>query len=125
MNTRGYRRINVDGVSVAAHRAAWALKTGAWPAMDIDHEDGVGDHNWWINLRLATDEQNQANARLKKTNTSGFKGVSRVRSGRWQANIWYKKRSIYLGRFDTPEEAHAAYLKSARLLRDPLFVRAA
>lgn len=46
---------------------------------DIDHVDGDGLNNQRANLRHATKPQNQWNSRLRKDNTSGFKGVQRAR----------------------------------------------
>ena len=41
-----------------------------------------------------------------------MKGVSRAR-GRWRARIKTYGREVELGRFDTKEEAHAAYCRAA------------
>jgi hypothetical protein len=50
-------------------------------------------------------------------NTSGFKGVCRCReSGKWRASISKNGRWIHLGRFATPQAAHAAYADAARKL---------
>lgn len=32
-------------------------------------------------------------------------------TGRWRADLWFRNKRIRLGRFDTFEEAHAAYVK--------------
>jgi hypothetical protein len=90
----------------------------------VDHCDGDGLNNRRGNLRKATTAQNQANCRMHITNTSGFKGVSfHLPTGRWQAQISYKSKNVWLGYFDTPENAHAAYLAEAIRLRGE-FVRA-
>jgi hypothetical protein len=59
-------------------------------------------------------QQNQRKARLD--NKSGFLGVGRI-GKRWQARISYPGgKDTYLGLFDTPELAHAAYLEAKRRL---------
>jgi len=72
----------------------------------------------------ATRSQNNANRRRPRHNTSGYrhntsgyKGVCLDRrSGRWRAEISKNGKTIHLGSFATPLEAHAAYLKAARKL---------
>ena len=114
VNKDGYRYIRIDGKRYLAHRLAWLCVYGEWPPSDLDHEDGNGDHNWIKNLRPATDSQNMANQRKHKDNI-GYKGAYRTGT-RWIAKI--KKDGVVrrLGRFDTPEEAHAAYCAAAREL---------
>lgn len=111
----GYRRIEIGGCEYREHRLAWLYVYGVWPTQDIDHINGVRDDNRIANLRLATRSQNLGNARRSSANKSGFKGVSS--SGRkWKALIAipYTGRYRYLGTFDTPEQAHAAYVRAAR-----------
>lgn len=67
-----------------------------------DHEGGIEEAKRELN-------------RLKKTNTSGIKGVypyvcDGKQTGRWRAQIMFKGKKHHLGLFDTPEEANAAYL---------------
>lgn len=109
-----YLRIKIDGVDHLAHRLAWLYMTGQWPPDQIDHRDLVRSHNWWSNLRLANNSQNNANSRLPSCSTSGFKGVTWSRHRKkWQAQITFQGRNQYLGGFDTPEAAHAAYAAAA------------
>jgi Demerecviridae HNH endonuclease len=109
--------IMIDGTGYHAHRLAFLWMTGHWPKYDIDHKNGNFRDNRWTNLREATPSQNLMNARTQKTGkfTSPYKGVSRCsdRPGKWQARICIHPGG-FLGRFDTPEEAHAAYCKAAR-----------
>lgn len=110
-----YVRVSVDDVKILAHRVIFAMMTGRWPTTDVDHDDGDGLNNRWLNLREATESQNGGNSRLSKASRTGFKGVSRDKKA-FQANITFKRKRIYIGSFSTPEAAHAAYLEKAREL---------
>jgi hypothetical protein len=112
----GYRLVTVDGITYPAHRLAWLHAYGEWPpdGMDIDHVNGDRSDNRLRNLRVATRTQNNANARRRVDDASGFKGVYLCRaSGKWIASIRKAGKLTYLGRYQTPEEAHAAYLGAA------------
>jgi hypothetical protein len=91
------------------------LILGCSAEVKVDHRDGNGLNNTRKNLRYATYAQNNRNARLRKDNPTGFKGVHLKRSsGKFQALIRVDKVRIHLGSFVTPEEAHAAYCKAAK-----------
>jgi len=76
----------------------------------VDHIDGNPLNNTKANLRLASYTENQRNVGLMKTNSSGFKGVSKMaKSNKWRARLDTK----FLGAFDTPEEAFEAYRSEA------------
>jgi hypothetical protein len=86
--------------------------TGEWPTHQVDHKNSVRNDNRWENLRLATNAQNQQNLRKARAdNSSGFLGVF-PNKNRWSAQIAINGKSKCLGTFDTPELAHAAYLKA-------------
>lgn len=58
----------------------------------------------------------QGRKRVGRRSKSGYKGVAPRRSG-WVASIYRNGRSIYLGRYDTKEDAAAAYNLAATFLR--------
>jgi hypothetical protein len=108
---RGYRRIYINGQDLMAHRVAWAIVNGYWPSDDLDHIDGDPSNNRLSNLREATHAENQQNRTRHADNTSGFMGVSwHDRDRKWHAQIRVAGKKRYLGSFDCPEQAHAAYL---------------
>jgi hypothetical protein len=114
---RPYLRITIANEHFHASRLAWFHVHGVWPQQLIDHCDGDPLNNRFRNLREASDSQNQANRRLNKNSTSGFKGVYFDKSsGRWAANILKDRRKLWLGCHDTPQAAHEAYKQAAERL---------
>lgn len=80
----------------------------------VDHINGESLDNRRANLRLATQTQNNINAKCRSDNQSGFKGVGFHRqTGKWVARIKVNGRTKSLGLYETPEEAHQAYCKAA------------
>ena len=75
----------------------------------VDHINGDPLDNRRENLRIVTQQQNNMNVSMNKRNKSGVAGVCWDKtSNKWRAEIMYKKKSIYLGRFDNLEEAGKA-----------------
>jgi AP2 domain-containing protein len=80
----------------------------------VDHADGDGLNNCRHNLRDGSGFRNNANKRMSRNNTSGYKGVSwDKRKSKWRASIRGDGRPIFLGNFGTPEEAAHAYDEAA------------
>lgn len=114
-NDLGYKRGNVLGVTVRAHRAGWAIYYGEWPNGFIDHVNGDTSDNRMANLRIATQTQNMWNTRPTKNCKSKLKGVHFCKTtNRWRSKIRLDGKHIHLGRFDTEEAAHAAYCEAAK-----------
>lgn len=62
------------------------------------------------NIRLSTNAQNGANARLSKANTTGYKGVTYSKHAkRFKAQIMFQRKNYALGYYNTAEEAAKIY----------------
>ncbi len=110
LDTKGYVRIRLLGYELKAHRLAWLLTYGMWPQAEIDHINGCPSDNRIMNLRdvsVAENGWNRKNA--MRNNQSGLLGVSTVGT-KFHAQIMAGGVQHFLGAFDTPEEASAAYL---------------
>jgi hypothetical protein len=115
VNKDGHLVVQIKGLRWPAHRLAWAITHGEWPKGDIDHKFGDRSDNAIDNLRPATRRQNLRNMKLRSSNKSGFKWVSYSpqTKKKWRAQIRNDRTNIYLGSFDTPEEAHEVAKKKA------------
>lgn len=119
---RGYRRVRFAGKEYSAHRLAWFFIKGEWPPLLVDHRNLDKGDNRFSNLRLATYSQNTINAMSKGSLPRGVtlhRGV-----GKFQAQIKADGKNHYLGLFETPEQAHAAYVSASQELHGE-FARAA
>jgi len=108
-----YAVSGIKGKNMRMHRKILDAKTGEL----VDHIDGNGLNNTRQNLRLVNKNQNQWNSKKRKSNHSGFKGISYhndcYRRKPWQALISINYKRKHLGHFSTPEEAAAAYDEAA------------
>lgn len=80
-----------------------------------DHINGDGLDNRRCNLRAATQSQNRMNTRKGAGKSSRFKGVTRTKLGRWQAQLRISGRQFYLGLYADDAEAALVYDAAARL----------
>lgn len=82
--------------------------------LEVDHIDGDGLNNTRGNLRSCTHAENMRNQRIRDTNKSGYKGVSRhKKTGLWRARITHNQVERSLGYFKTALEAYGAYCQAA------------
>jgi DNA-directed RNA polymerase subunit L len=116
---RGYKTIGIrhkgESYTLYAHRIVWLLNNDCEriPAgYTIDHKDNDPTNNHPSNLQLATARQNNQKRKIRSDNTTGLKGVSPTKRF-FQANIYPDGEKVYLGLFQTAEEAHAAYCVAA------------
>jgi hypothetical protein len=114
----GYVEITIDGIQVKAHRLAWLVTHGEWPTGMLDHINGDPSDNRLKNLRAADARINAENRRSARAGSkSKLLGAQwHKQRAKWQAAITVHKRKIYLGIFDTQEEAHEAFVSAKRRL---------
>ncbi len=110
LHPSGYRYIKIGQVRFSCQRLAWLFHTGGWPKENMDHINMIRSDNRIVNLREATNSQNNFNSPMKPNNTSGFKGVSRsARDGKYKAQISAHGKRILIGVFNDAESAAKAY----------------
>ena len=107
-HARGYLMVKVGDKYILAHRVIWAIHYGEQPPTEIDHKNRNKRDNRISNLRGATRSENVRN--------SMGKGYSVMRNGRYQAAVKLNGKRIAIGTYDTPEEAHAAYINKKKEL---------
>ncbi len=94
------------------HQIVWLLKTGSLPNKPIDHINRNRLDNRIENLRLADDHENMQNLVISTKPTAGT--WKSPKTGRYCARVTHKGKKIYLGYFDTQEQANAAFVKAKR-----------
>lgn len=105
----GYIRIQIDGVSIYAHRIIYLLVTGEFPKDQIDHINGIRDDNRWLNIREVSNQENTKNQKLRITNTSGVCGVCWDKdTEKWVGRINVNGKRKFLGYFVKKQDAAKA-----------------
>ena len=113
----GYRSIQVRGKTYLAHRLVWLYHHGYLPEHGLDHRDRNRQNNRVDNLREVSQTCNTRNSGNYSTNTSGVKGVSRIRwSGKWQVSIKINGKPKHIGHFVEFIDAVKARYKKEREL---------
>lgn len=111
----GYLQVRVAGTIYLAHRLIWKRQTGREP-IEVDHRNGVRDDNRWSNLRDATRSMNMVNRAAPNHHRGVHWMPARQKFG---AQIKAEGTHLWIGSFDTAEEACAAYrAKAAELHLD-------
>lgn len=105
----GYVQVGLAGTIYMAHRLIWKLMRGDDP-IEVDHHNGVRSDNRWLNLREATRSQQGMN----KPTPNYHRGVHfMARNGKFGAQIKVDCEHRWLGSFDTPDAACAAFRRAA------------
>lgn len=88
----------------------WAQENGYDDTLTIDRENGTKGYSP-ENCRWATKAVQARNTKLlRKSNTSGFRGVSLTEDkSKWRTRITVNSKQTLIGVFDTPLEAALAY----------------
>jgi hypothetical protein len=110
-----YHNIHFLGRKNRTHRLAWIYVYGVNPVNYIDHINGDPSDNRICNLREASPLENQRNAKVRKDNKTGYKGVSFNKpSSKYYASCRINGKSKHIGSFETLElavEAHRSFTK--------------
>lgn len=109
---KGYLCVSINSKRYKVHRIIWFMHYGYFPNQ-IDHINGIRDDNRIENLREATTTQNNHNAKLRKDNISGVKGVCWDNlKQRWIAKLSVNKKRIQIGYFKDLEVAKLEIAKA-------------
>ena len=106
INSGGYRTGTIFKVNYVAHRVCWKIHTGNEPPEILDHINGDRTFNAFHNLREATFVQNVGNRFPNRDTSSKYRGASWCSRDRFWASYC---AGVWLGRFQTEEEAALAY----------------
>lgn len=106
VNDSGYVVVRIDGKRFRAHRVIWEMHHGEIPnGYEIDHINRVRGDNKLENLRLVTSHENNLNLSKRKS-ISGVTGVVfNKKDGKWQAQIGFNGKHVYLGQFLNKSDA--------------------
>lgn len=81
----------------------------------VDHKNCNTLDNRKENLRCCSQNENQRNCRMHIDNKTGFKGVYYQKNAKkYHAQITVNSKTIYLGLFINPQDAHAAYCEASK-----------
>lgn len=104
------RKLYGGKVNIALHMAILMPDRGLIP----DHRNGSTLDDRRANLREATPSQNRYNSRMYRSNASGYKGVHRISEhANFTAKLAVNKKRLYLGSYETAEEANAVVRAAA------------
>lgn len=89
-----------------AHHYAYYCVYGNVDFKMLDHKNRVVDDNRIENLRIVTHQENQWN--------NGGKGYYLKNNNKWMSQIQLNGKKIYLGYFNTEDEAKQAYIDAKK-----------
>lgn len=109
---RCFQRVNgVLGAKYHLHRYI----SNAPKHLAVDHINGNTLDNRRENLRCCTHAENMRNRGKSVNNKSGYRGVTfHNRDRKYQAQIKVDNKRLFLGYFETAEEAHFAYSEASK-----------
>lgn len=112
-NCNKYNHLKINGKMIFRHRIMAYCFLGLENIVGkknndncIDHINGNRIDNRVENLRITTQRENQFN----RPNAKGYCWIGENK--KWRAQIRLNGKIIYLGLYDTEEEAHQAYLRA-------------
>ena len=120
----GYHRIqllNKGQKKFLIHRLVYQHFGKNWNSeLTVDHIDGNVNNNHISNLRMATQQEQNFNTKVYKSNKLGVRGVGKV-GNRYRATIRINDKPFNIGYFKTIEEASEAYQIKAKELHGEFY----
>jgi hypothetical protein len=114
-NSQGYIQIEVSyggkRNAIYAHRLAFLFENGSWPEKVVDHKNGNPSDNRIENLRQCDQRQNVINTGIKRDNTIGYKGLRKLKNGKYIA-VYKNGKQMHIGTYLCPRDAAIAYDKA-------------
>lgn len=104
VNKQGYAVANINGAATKMNR--YILGVDECKGKIVDHANGNTLDNRRSNLRFASHFDNARNR--KPSVKSLFPGIRKTKNGRFTARITVNWKEIYIGTFDTLDEAKGA-----------------
>lgn len=105
IGSNGYLTVKLHGKSYLVHRLIYLYHHGYLPTI-IDHKDNNPLNNDIANLREADHATNRQNAKLRKDNKAGVKGVSFDATNKvWQVQVNCNNKAYRVGNFKDLELA--------------------
>ena len=106
----GYLAFTCMGKHYRVHRVVWEMHYGpVTTGMEIDHKNNIRDDNRIENLQELIHGDNTKKALIRKNSKTGYRGVNfKVGLKKFRARITVNRKEIFLGCFDTAEEAYEA-----------------
>ncbi len=108
INSSGYPYMNWKGKELFLHRLIVGLPQNYDKETQLisEHINGNRLECTEDNLRICQKNLNPINCKIYKNNTSGYKGVTWIKKlNKWQVNLQYNKKNIYLGVYKNLEDA--------------------
>jgi hypothetical protein len=108
-NRDGYITLNPKFFKgdIKLHHFAWFMTYGNVDFLMLDHINRNRTDNRICNLRIVTHQENCFNRTVKGCSWN-------EKSKKWQSQIMLNYKKIYLGDFNTEEEARNAYLEAKK-----------
>ena len=115
----GYCRVRLNSSMVFYHTIVWILTTGEDipEGIQIDHINGNKTDNRFENLRLVTDRENRQNMKVHRKGK--LVGCSfHKRDGTYIAQVRIGNKQVYLGGYETEQEAHNIYASACKHIEE-------
>ena len=114
IDSNRYQNVTINGQGYKLHRVIWKWFHGTDPVDTIDHINRNKIDNRIWNLRDVSNQQNCSNQNTPKNNSSGHKNIW-MRRGRYRVAFGRNYKKVYVGTFDTLEEAKLALAEATNI----------